>query len=165
MMAESIQYNSGVPSLPDFNDPSWTHTTIRAREFPCTDLRTTPTSEANNSILTVYAGDVVSVMREIRFGSWIAAKVGYKVGWLNAADIGFAMIRQPMVEPEPYPEPPQPASATEWYRETSEEAIPQELLTSHADSINAQADTREQPRVGSGDVNRIIKFLKRRLAF
>lgn len=155
------------PELPEINDPQWTQVTIRSRVENATALRTEPDVYDDNIMMMVYSGDVVSVMRDCRYDKWIAAKVGYKMGWLNVSEIGFKLIRQSATPPPVYiPTPSYDMrdsaieSSPEWYEITTENAIPQELLTSQLDDVKRTTQTHEAAAVNSNDLCRIIKHLK-----
>lgn len=147
-------YNT--PPLPAQEDPAWIEVAVRSRLAASAELRSVPAPHAGALLMTVYTGDVIHVMRDVRCGEhWIAAKVGYKVGWLDVSCIAMAKIRQ-----RSQPEPVREMGFNEWLDTATEQSIPQEFLalqTQEMQSVTAQPDT---PLVDSKDVNRIISRLK-----
>lgn len=81
------------PELPKSSDERWRQATVRPRRQKTSELRTQPGEGLGNAVLTVYAGDVISIIRGIHHDNWIAAKVGYKVGWLNSGDLDLALTK------------------------------------------------------------------------
>lgn len=90
------------PKLPKTNDPRWRQATVRPRRQRTSDLRTIPGEDLGSTVQTVYTGDVISIIRAVSYESWIAAKVGYRVGWLNSHDLDLALtkILNPAMLPE-----------------------------------------------------------------
>lgn len=92
------------PELPKSNDPRWRQATVRPRRQKTSDLRTEPGVEMGSAVLTIYTGDVISIIRAVNHENWIAAKVGYKVGWLDSTHLELAMtkILNPAMVPEDF---------------------------------------------------------------
>jgi len=90
------------------------------------ELRMLPDEGYGEIVLHVYTGDIVSVVRDLRFDYWIAAKVGYKIGWLNIYHVNFTLTKVLNT----YTAPRESVYDTTWLEEETSEVIPQELLTS-----------------------------------
>lgn len=146
-----IDHTPFEKTLPRLDDPAWMEVAIRSRQAASTELRTAP---AGNVLMTVYSGDVIHVMREVRDGSWIAAKVGYKVGWLDTTYIGLAKIRRQERPPEPTV---QPLEFNDWLETATEQAIPTDFLKLQTQEMPA---VKVQRNVGTSEVSRIIDRLK-----
>lgn len=146
------------PELPATNDPRWRQATVRVQGQANTELRTYPDETYSNVILYVYTGDIVSVIRESRFEFWIAAKVGYKIGWLNIYCVNFTLTK--VLNHYETPQTTTPALESEWWAETGEHDVPQELITSQVEAFHEDIEPSTEKRISSKDVNRIIRFLK-----
>lgn len=138
----------GYPLLPHLDDSRWRAAIVRPKRQESTELRDLPRDKASETLTTVYSGDTVYIIRDIHYHSWVAAKVGYKIGWLNSWHIDLTMARWLNPEPE-----------TTWVQE-SQETIPQELLISQIESLNEALDPETEIRLSKREVSRIIGYLK-----
>jgi hypothetical protein len=156
------------PKLPDPDDPRWQQAVVRARHKRSTELRTLPHHRLSSALLTVHAGDSVSIISEIRSGAWIMAKVGYKVGWLNTDDVDFATTqsmsgasgqtftarpRDPQPTTEKQTEPlEEPTPATEKQTEPLEEpTAPAPTTEKQTEPLSPPpADEDEEPETPTG---------------
>ena len=78
--------------LPRWDDPRWESAAVRPKTRHMSELRTMPREGMSAALMLVYAGDMVSIMRGAYYGEWIAAKVGYKIGWINRRDVDFMLM-------------------------------------------------------------------------
>lgn len=101
-MTESQSNDPTYPLMPAADDDRWQSATIRARRQKSSTLRSLPHLRLSRSLSHVFAGDTVEVIREVRFEEWIAAKVGYQLGWLNTLDVDFVIMR-PINTPDEAP--------------------------------------------------------------
>jgi hypothetical protein len=115
-------------------------------------------------LLLVYSGDVVSIMRQTRYGDWIAAKVGYKLGWLNYRHIDFMLMDIFEEHPHRHVKETIPSdlmrqlNGLEW--EDPDETLPSRnfYLGGYEDEIDDEED--DDAPLSQSDVKRIIKHLK-----
>ncbi|MBC7810405.1 MAG: hypothetical protein H7175_04625 [Burkholderiales bacterium] len=82
----SVQF----PKLPTVDDSGWRTILVCEGLRKKTELRRVPTTVLNTPELTIYAGSLIAISREVKFEEWIAVRVGTKVGWLNTRDVEFA---------------------------------------------------------------------------
>ena len=82
--------NAQFPKLPTPDDPRWRTILVCEGLRKKTELRRVPTTVLNTPELTIYAGSLIAILREVKFEDWIAVRVGTKVGWLNTRDVEFA---------------------------------------------------------------------------
>lgn len=150
------QYESYHPQLPESNDPRWRQVMVRVHGPGTAELRTYPEDQYSDVILYVYTGDLISVIKESRLGYWIAAKVGYKIGWLNIYYVNFTLTKVF----DTYATPQESIHETGWLEEETDQAVPQELLTSEVEAFRDELETPTEPRVTPKDLRRIIKHLK-----
>lgn len=150
MMLEDTK--PGYPLLPRLDDGRWRQAIVRPKRQDYTEVRDLPRQKAN-LITTVYNGDTIAIILEVRYQHWVAARVGYKVGWLNSANIDLTMPRWLNTEPIYHPEP-----AT-WYDEPDDH-IPQELLTTELEALTDVIEHEPDVQLTKREVSRIIGYLK-----
>jgi hypothetical protein len=103
-MSESGEF----PELPALNDPRWQMATFQGRKNEDTiDIYNKPRATLSKVLLTLNKGDVVSIIRDVRHETWIAAKVDKVCGWVDASGVGFSMARMPKARAStaPYKKP------------------------------------------------------------
>jgi hypothetical protein len=154
----------GYPMLPHWNDARWETATVRPKTRHMTELRNLPREKVSASLLLVYSGDVVSIMREMRYGDWIAAKVGYKLGWLNYRHVDFMLMdifddrSNRHIENTIPSDLMRQLKGLEW--EDPDETLPSRnfYLGGYEDEI--EDEDEDDASLSQTDVKRIIKHLK-----
>ena len=147
----SQETQPSFPNLPRHNDPRWQQVIVHPRRQRTTDLRSRPHPRVSQVVMTIHSGDIINVVSEIRFETWIAAKVGDRLGWLNTWYVG--------IELRDATQPVRPVSAHDWMESTTEPSIPKELLVSQMESTLREVEQIED-RLSTQEVNRIVRYLK-----
>src|SRR5688572_11777830 len=86
------------PTLPR-NHVGWAEAIVKWTRGDCTELWMYPSHEGNESLMTVYKGDMIQVSPKHRKEEWCLAQVGHVMGWLNTNNIKLLMQAQsPVIE-------------------------------------------------------------------
>lgn len=156
MMNQPDSDNQGseyYPPLPGTDDPRWRYATVMARDELSTELLSQPHDRHSDALWLVHRGDMVWIMREVRHRQYVAAKVGYHIGWLN-----IVHVKPKLIAPTEDDIPARKLATGEWLAAVNEPQVPQELLATEAEQFNHTAQTEQ--RATSRDVSRIIRFLQ-----
>ena len=149
------------PRRPKPDDSRWREVAVRARTQPQAEIKRLPVDSSSGTLAIVYLGDTISIIPEIQHEFWIAAKVGYHVGWINTRAVKLISLR----------------SRTERFLEETKPHDPVRItdtFPAHNSDRDAESETQPAPPVqlalkprqrrtsplGRSDINRIINHLK-----
>jgi len=126
-----------------------------------------PIEDAGGEITTVYVGDTIAIMPDVKYQYYVAARIGYHVGWINFKHVKLVSLqpRNRRLE-ETKPEPPvQRDERIAQYQEQIRSHIPQANIPSYNDYEEETQPAppqapRQAPPIPKKDVNRIISKLK-----
>lgn len=174
----------GYPPLPPKDDSRWQLALVHPRSRNEGQLCTLPRLRLNHPLTTVYTGDQLHILPDVRFGVWLAAKVDHHIGWLNSIHLDFeaifpadetdaaptatqevsAVAHGPLIESDDHfevptvkPEPPQPQPGLH-DDETPHLASPEFIARVRA--LGAAEEGDEDVPLSRNDVGRIIRYLK-----
>jgi hypothetical protein len=145
-MSNLEETQPSYPRLPLPEDERWQIAIVRPKTQKHAELRTLPRPKLSEALLTVYAGDTVFTVNTIRYGSWVAAKVGYKVGWMDTTLVELALTRVPA---EPHPGD----------GHDDDPAMPDEILMQMR-AMGLSPEDKGEITLTAKDVTRIIRYLK-----
>lgn len=130
------------PTLPDLKDPRWQPAEIQARGKTNIELRSQPRIKLSQVLAEINDGERVAIIREVRYKSWIAARIGRRIGWIDAAGISFTMARMP---PSRAAKAQQSASSqTNPYADLHLTAKEAEYIITHLNGIARTLETARQ---------------------
>ena len=134
------------PNLPMINDVRWQQSIVYPKLDTCVEIRKLPRTALSPAIVSVSRGENIAVMHQVRHLSWIAAKMGNQVGWIDTAFTRFEMLGQ---------------SQTPTQTSVIEHDIP-ETLMAHMQAIGAVFETTEEPLVmmTQSEFDSILQALK-----
>jgi len=85
-MSEKLDDTSDLfPPLPKIDDPRWTKVHVYPKLDTTAEIRKLPRAAMSKTLIMVNRGAVIQVIGEARCGSWIAARVGESIGWIDEA--------------------------------------------------------------------------------
>ena len=168
------------PRRPAVDDTRWRDVAVRSRSQEQTNINRFPLEESGMQIATVYAGDTISIMPEVQHEYFVAARIGYRVGWINFRHVKLvSLARGRRMLEETKPDPPVDRNAhiahRQWtqheerqYQEPSqyqEAQGYQETQYQQADYVEQETQPappleRIPPPIERNDVKRIINKLK-----
>lgn len=163
------------PRSPDYNDPRWCEVAVRSRSQSQTEIKRIPLDVNEADITTVFVGDTIAIMPDVKHQYYVAARVGYHVGWINFKHVKLVSLRprnRHLEETKPSTSPQRDERIAQY-----QEQLRQRQERQQAQQINyyqQQDDTYEEqetqpapaaiPRqpanIKRNDVHRIIDKLK-----
>lgn len=81
------------PRNPDYDDPRWCDVAVRSRTQSQTEVKRFPAEANGVDITTVFVGDTIAIMPEVKYQYYVAARVGYHVGWINFKHVKLVSLR------------------------------------------------------------------------
>jgi len=111
------------PQLPPPDDTRWQQALVLERRQRVTVLRDIP-EDYGAALHDVHSGDMIYIIRAWRYDTWIAAMVGYRVGWLN-----IAHIKPRLLDPNQYYTPIPTHSTPSYQSAVEDEPAPWEAPT------------------------------------
>jgi len=81
------------PRRPDVDDDRWRDVVVRRRTRNETSVLRFPIEADDIAIMPVYAGDTIAIIPEIQFEYYVAARIGYHVGWINFKHVKLLSLK------------------------------------------------------------------------
>ncbi len=81
------------PRRPSPDDPRWRDVAVRSRTRNQTNITRFPADDGEIEITTVYAGDTIAIIPEVQFHYYVAARIGYHVGWVNFKHVKLLSLK------------------------------------------------------------------------
>lgn len=156
------------PRCPDMSDPRWRDVAVRSRSQNHTEIQRFPTEARGMEIATVYSGDTISIMPEVKYQYYVAARVGYHVGWVNFQHVKLVSLQS---RNRGYLEETKPNIPHDQDQRIAQRQAEMQQRALEADQMHARiAEEETQPAsprmerkpapIARKDVNRIINKLK-----
>lgn len=95
------------PRCPDYDDPRWCEVAVRSRTQSQTNIKRIPLDTDGTEIATIFIGDTIAIVPEVKHKYYVAARIGYHVGWVNFKHVKLVSLapRNRRLE-ETKPQPP-----------------------------------------------------------
>lgn len=162
------------PRCPDYDDPGWCEVAVRSRTQSQTEIKRMPLDVNDADITTVFVGDTIAIMPEVKHQYYVAARVGYHVGWINFKHVKLVSLKprnRHLEETRPGTSPTRDeriAQYQEQLRQRQERQQAQEINYYHQQDTYDEQETQPapatipqyEPPIPRKDVNRIIDKLK-----
>lgn len=81
------------PRRPSPDDPRWRDVAVRSRTRNQTNITRFPADGDEIEITTIYAGDTIAIIPEVQFHYYVAARIGYHVGWVNFKHVKLLSLK------------------------------------------------------------------------
>lgn len=173
------------PRCPDYDDPRWCEVAVRSRTQSQTNIKRIPLDTDGTEIATIFIGDTIAIVPEVKHKYYVAARIGYHVGWVNFKHVKLVSLapRNRRLE-ETKPQPPvnhQQGIARQYEEQQQYEAQQYESNDRYGEQQAYQAEhhnhhdqyveedethpapifaARKPPPIPKKDVHRIIDKLK-----
>lgn len=154
------------PRCPDMGDPRWRDVAVRSRLQNQTDIKRFPTDAQGLEVATVYSGDTMSIIPEVKYQYFVVARLGYHVGWVNFNHVKLVSLqsRNRGYLEETNPDVPDMrderiAQQAEMMQRAQDAAYQQTRYEEETHPAPPPME-RKPPPIASKDVNRIIHKLK-----
>jgi len=148
------------PPLPRLNDPRWQKMIVYPKRQRQTHLLHVPDPQWGDVTMTLYRGDYIHVIHDLRHRTWVAARAGDRLGWLNLWHAELLRIRTDE-HGNPLPHMIPIHDDDDDMDETVEIEIPRALILSQ---VSRKLNEVEQPtrssRPSQNEISRIIRHLK-----
>ncbi len=152
----------GYPPLPRIHDRRWQPMIVNERSRHSAELCSLPRLKANHPLLTVYVGDCIEIIQQVRYGVWIAAKVEQQVGWLNTIHLDFVPVQEEAADENDDDEDTVVAHevSSEFMSRMREIGVFEDKNTVPKRAVTDDDDDEDDIMLTKGEVNRIIGYLK-----
>lgn len=151
--------------LPKQGDSRWKEVVTRPRLKHQTPLQKLPIDTDEVTLHTVYAGDLIAIVPEIRRKNYVATRVGYLVGWIDYRDLKFVEMKLKTLKIPDETKPAVPDDRDDRVRrhikpkrEWSQEDSDAITLPTRPKELTSPAKNQNKNLVG--DIRRLIKHLK-----
>ncbi len=150
------------PRQPDVDDPRWRDVAVRRRTRNETSITRFPVDVDDVAIMHVYAGDTIAIIPEVQYEFFVAARVGYHVGWINFKHVKLLSLKPNhkggFLEDTRPDAPPNRDERIAQYKEMqARQYVPQTQFEEETQPTHVE---RQPPPIPKKDVRRIIDKLK-----
>lgn len=157
-----IDPQSLFPRQPHVEDPRWREVAVRPRTQNQTAIKRFPVEAEGVEITTIFVGDTIAIMPEVQYHYFVAARVGYHVGWVNFKHVKLVSLKASPSRFLEETKPQTPISREEIVEHNRTRS--QEMQAAHRYSDETQPAPQQRPRqeppVAKSDIHRIINRLK-----
>lgn len=81
------------PRIPEWDDTRWRDVAVRRRTHNQTSVLRFPAEADGIEIMPVYAGDTIAIIPEIQYEYYVAARIGYHIGWINFKHVKLLSLK------------------------------------------------------------------------
>ena len=161
------------PRLPNTDDMRWREVAVRRRTRNQTNVLRFPVDGDDMAIMPVYAGDTIAIMPEVQYEYYVAARIGYHVGWINFKHVKLLSLKagrkSAFLEDTTPDVPPNRDERIAQHREMQQRAYIaeqeyQQAQDDYDDYVEEETQPAPPPRreapIPKKDVHRIIDKLK-----